>query len=158
LDLNDIKELLGILQQQEISEFELEHEGVKLRIRKASPAEGRGLALQAVGSPAGVAKAVSSPGTSGEAGGERAGSSADDGLVVIKSPMVGTFYRSPNPESPAFVSIGDRIRVGQVLCIIEAMKLMNEIEAEQAGEIVGVQVENGQAVQYGDPLFTIRPA
>jgi len=158
LDLNDIKELLRILQQQEISEFELEHEGVKLRIRKASPAEGRGFALQVAGSPAGVATAVSSPVTSGEAGSERAGPSADDGLVVIKSPMVGTFYRSPNPESPAFVSIGDRIRVGQVLCIIEAMKLMNEIEAEQAGEIVGVQVENGQAVQYGDPLFTIRPA
>jgi acetyl-CoA carboxylase biotin carboxyl carrier protein len=76
----------------------------------------------------------------------------------VKSPIVGTFYRAPDPNSPAFVSVGDRVKVGQVLCIIEAMKLMNEIEAEMAGEVTRVHPENGQAVQYGDPLFTIRPA
>ncbi|HEX9187093.1 MAG TPA: acetyl-CoA carboxylase biotin carboxyl carrier protein, partial [Vicinamibacteria bacterium] len=78
--------------------------------------------------------------------------------TVVKSPIVGTFYRSPDPNSPAFVSVGDRVKVGQVLCIIEAMKLMNEIEAEVAGEIVKVHPENGQPVQYGDPLFTVRPS
>jgi acetyl-CoA carboxylase biotin carboxyl carrier protein len=78
--------------------------------------------------------------------------------VVVPSPIVGTFYRAPDPNSPAFVNVGDRIKVGQVLCIIEAMKLMNEIEAETAGEIVKIHVENGQAVQYGDALFTVRPA
>jgi acetyl-CoA carboxylase biotin carboxyl carrier protein len=77
---------------------------------------------------------------------------------VVKSPIVGTFYRSPDPNASPFVSVGDRVKVGQVLCIIEAMKLMNEIEAEMGGEIVKVHLENGQPVQYGDPLFTIRPA
>ena len=76
----------------------------------------------------------------------------------MKSPIVGTFYRSPDPNSAALVNVGDRVRVGQVLCIIEAMKLMNEIESELAGEVVKIHPENGQPVQYGDPLFTIRPA
>jgi acetyl-CoA carboxylase biotin carboxyl carrier protein len=76
----------------------------------------------------------------------------------VRSPIVGTFYRSPDPNSPAFVSVGDNVKVGQVLCIIEAMKLMNEIESEMAGEVTRIHPENGQPVQYGDPLFTIRPA
>jgi acetyl-CoA carboxylase biotin carboxyl carrier protein len=78
--------------------------------------------------------------------------------TLVRSPIVGTFYRSPDPNSPSFVSVGDNVKVGQVLCIIEAMKLMNEIESELAGEVVKVFPENGQPVQYGDPLFTIRPA
>ena len=82
---------------------------------------------------------------------------AENGTLV-KSPIVGTFYRAADPNSPPFVSVGDRVKVGQVLCIIEAMKLMNEIEAEMAGEVVKVHPENGQPVQYGDPLFTVRPA
>ena len=76
----------------------------------------------------------------------------------LPSPIVGTFYRASDPNSPPFVNIGDRVQVGQVLCIIEAMKLMNEIEAEMAGEIVKIHPENGQPVQYGDSLFTIRPS
>jgi acetyl-CoA carboxylase biotin carboxyl carrier protein len=86
-----------------------------------------------------------------------AAAEADTGLTVVKSPIVGTFYRTPDPNSPPFVSVGDRIRVGQVLCIIEAMKLMNEIEAEVAGEVVRIHHESGQPVQYGEPLFSIRP-
>ena len=82
---------------------------------------------------------------------------AEPGLTVVKSPIVGTFYRTPDPNAPPFVSVGDRIRVGQVLCIIEAMKLMNEIEAEVAGEVVRIHHESGQPVQYGEPLFTVRP-
>jgi acetyl-CoA carboxylase biotin carboxyl carrier protein len=82
---------------------------------------------------------------------------ADEGLVVVKSPIVGTFYRSPDPNSPPFVEVGQRIKPGQVLCIVEAMKLMNEIEAESSGVIVKAHLENGQPVQYGDPLFTVRP-
>jgi acetyl-CoA carboxylase biotin carboxyl carrier protein len=77
--------------------------------------------------------------------------------VTVKSPIVGTFYRSPDPGSPPFVNVSDHVRVGQVLCIIEAMKLMNEIEAEVAGEVVKVHHESGQPVQYGEPLFVIRP-
>ena len=75
----------------------------------------------------------------------------------MKSPIVGTFYRSPDPNAPAFVSVGDRVKPGQVLCIVEAMKLMNEIEAEVAGEIVEIHKETGQPIQFGDPLFTLRP-
>jgi acetyl-CoA carboxylase biotin carboxyl carrier protein len=82
----------------------------------------------------------------------------DPGLAVVKSPIVGTFYRSPDPNSPVFVNVGDTVKVGQVLCIIEAMKLMNEIEAELAGEIVRIHPENGQPIQYGEPLFSIRPS
>jgi acetyl-CoA carboxylase biotin carboxyl carrier protein len=81
----------------------------------------------------------------------------DTGLVLVKSPIVGTFYRSPDPASPPFVDVGDIIRVGQVLCIIEAMKLMNEIEAEVAGEVVKIHHDSGQPVQYGEPLFAVRP-
>jgi acetyl-CoA carboxylase biotin carboxyl carrier protein len=81
----------------------------------------------------------------------------ETGHTLVKSPIVGTFYRAPDPNSPPFVNVGDNVRVGQVLCIIEAMKLMNEIEAETAGEVVKVHHENGQPVQYGDPLFTIKP-
>jgi acetyl-CoA carboxylase biotin carboxyl carrier protein len=80
----------------------------------------------------------------------------EPGLTVVKSPIVGTFYRASDPNSPPFVQLGDRVRVGQVLCIIEAMKLMNEIEAETAGEIVRIHHENGQPVQYGEPLFSLR--
>jgi acetyl-CoA carboxylase biotin carboxyl carrier protein len=83
---------------------------------------------------------------------------SEAGLTIVKSPIVGTFYRAPDPNSPPFVSVGDSVKVGQVLCIIEAMKLMNEIEAEVAGEIVKVHHENGQPVQYGEPLFTVRAA
>jgi acetyl-CoA carboxylase biotin carboxyl carrier protein len=85
------------------------------------------------------------------------GDEALNGLTVVKSPIVGTFYRAPDPSSPPFVNVGDQVKVGQVLCIIEAMKLMNEIEAEVAGEVVKVHHENGQPVQYGEPLFSIRP-
>ena len=83
---------------------------------------------------------------------------APSGAAEVASPIVGTFYRAPDPNSPPFVNVGDHVQVGQVLCIIEAMKLMNEIEAEVAGEIVKIHPENGQPVQYGDALFSIRPA
>jgi acetyl-CoA carboxylase biotin carboxyl carrier protein len=82
---------------------------------------------------------------------------AEAGTLLVKSPIVGTFYRSPDPNSAAFVDVGDRVKPGQVMCIIEAMKLMNEIEAEVSGQVVKVHPQNGQPVQYGDPLFTIRP-
>ena len=94
----------------------------------------------------------------GEEGGEEAApaAEAEPGVTLVKSPIVGTFYRTPDPSAPPFVDVGDHIRVGQVLCIIEAMKLMNEIEAEVAGEVVKVHRESGQPVQYGDALFSIR--
>ena len=159
MDLKELKEILQILEEKEIAEFELEEEGMKLRIRKAAAASSNhsGPApMVAVASPAphpsGPAVAPAAPAPAPVP----AAPEASD-LVVVRSPMVGTFFRAPDPNSAPFVNTGDRVKVGQVLCIIEAMKLMNEIEAEVAGEIAKVHHENGQPVQYGEALFSIRP-
>jgi acetyl-CoA carboxylase biotin carboxyl carrier protein len=166
LDLDELKELLHILEEREIIEFELEEEGKKLRIRKAEanhaapaaviaaapappspPAAPHPAVVPAAAAAAGPAPAAAAP----------AEEPAEAGTLLVKSPIVGTFYRSPDPNSAAFVDVGDRVKPGQVMCIIEAMKLMNEIEAEVSGQVVKVHPQNGQPVQYGDPLFTIRP-
>jgi acetyl-CoA carboxylase biotin carboxyl carrier protein len=154
LDISDLKEILRILEAQDITEFELEQDGVKLRVCRNSV----GHAPPAGTAPVHLAPAVAvSPSTvpADQAVPPPAEPAANGTLV--KSPIVGTFYRAADPNSPPFVSVGDRVKVGQVLCIIEAMKLMNEIEAEVAGEVARVHPENGQPVQYGDPLFTVRP-
>ena len=167
MDVNEIKEILRILEEQEITEFELEQDGVKLRVARAARNSAPGAAVVPVSPvpvlPAGSAAvpppAPAAGGNSGPAPSVPAPETATNGKeAVVKSPIVGTFYRSPDPNSPPFASVGDRVRVGQVLCIIEAMKLMNEIEAEVAGEVVKVHMESGQPVQYGDPLFTILPS
>jgi acetyl-CoA carboxylase biotin carboxyl carrier protein len=159
LNLKELKEILQLLDEKEIAEFELEEEGIKLRIRKAPAAEERppavgSLPVQTVPQPVAPAPAATSgPAVLPPAVAEE----AESGLFVIKSPIVGTFYRAPDPTAPPFVNVGDKIRVGQVLCIIEAMKLMNEIEAEVAGEVVRIHHDSGQPVQYGEPLFVVRP-
>jgi acetyl-CoA carboxylase biotin carboxyl carrier protein len=161
LDLGELKELLQILEEKEIVEFELEEEGRKLRIRKAASNHSSPAAVIAAPiMPAAIAAAqlaavpaVPAPAPPAPA---EAPAEPDDALVV-KSPIVGTFYRAPDPNSAPFVDVGDRVKPGQVLCIIEAMKLMNEIEAEASGQVVKVHPQNGQPVQYGDALFTIRP-
>lgn len=168
MDLKELKEILQILDEKEITEFELEQDGVKLRIRKASSTNHAGgsggsaaiaplhpMVLSGVPGPVAAAAAPESPPIATSAPAPIPVPEVEDGTVV-KSPIVGTFYRSPDPNSPAFVSVGDKVRVGQVICIIEAMKLMNEIEAEVAGEVLKIHRDNGQPVQYGDPLFTIR--
>jgi acetyl-CoA carboxylase biotin carboxyl carrier protein len=162
LDLKELKEILQILEEKEITEFELEEEGMKLRIRKAaaSPNHSNAAAVPPFHLAAVPPQAAPPPATAAAppaAPPEAAPAEPLAGAVVVKSPIVGTFYRAPDPNSPPFVNVGDRVRVGQVLCIIEAMKLMNEIEAEVAGDVVKVHHESGQPVQYGDPLFTIRP-
>jgi acetyl-CoA carboxylase biotin carboxyl carrier protein len=161
VDIADLKEILGILEEQDITEFELEQDGVKLRVCRSGAGRGTvsgssanvgGMVLEAHGGEGGtVVRAAPAPAPASvpESG---------PGGLVVTSPIVGTFYRAPDPNSPPFVNVGDHIKVGQVLCIIEAMKLMNEIEAEAAGEILKIHVENGQAVQYGDALFTVKPA
>jgi len=161
VELEEIKELLRIVDERQFSEFELERDGLKLRVRRTAPAvEGTGaVAVPAALPPGGPAALPAAPASSPPAGTPQIASEAspaDDGLTTVTSPIVGTFYRSPDPNSPPFVNIGDRVSVGQVLCIVEAMKLMNEIEAELVGEVVKIHAENGQPVQYGDPLFSIR--
>jgi acetyl-CoA carboxylase biotin carboxyl carrier protein len=162
LNLDELRELLQLLDEREIAEFELEENNLKLRVRKAAhvpiPAPVVAPILPAlvppvvpVGPPLAPAPAAPPAPAATPAPAE------DAGLEVIKSPIVGTFYRAPDPNSAPFVNVGDRIKPGQVLCIVEAMKLMNEIESETTGEIVKIHKENGQPVQYGEPLFSIRP-
>jgi acetyl-CoA carboxylase biotin carboxyl carrier protein len=165
VDIADLKEILRILEAQDITEFELEQDGVKLRICRAPGSAGPAGVLGVAHLPAATPALpvfpsptlAASPASEAAAAPAVAPEPAESGTVV-KSPIVGTFYRSPDPNAAAFVNVGDKVKVGQILCIIEAMKLMNEIEAELAGEIVKIHPESGQPVQYGDPLFTIRLA
>jgi acetyl-CoA carboxylase biotin carboxyl carrier protein len=163
VNLKELKEILQLLDEKEITEFELEEEGMKLRVRKASPVAAPVPALAPVPQPVPAAAAAPAPAAPVAAAPTAPAPpppapEPDAGLVVVKSPIVGTFYRTPDPNSPPFVTVGDKVRPGQVMCIIEAMKLMNEIESELSGEIVTIHHESGQPVQFGDPLFSIRTA
>jgi acetyl-CoA carboxylase biotin carboxyl carrier protein len=161
MDLDDIRQILELVREHDLAEFELERDGLKIRVRKdltggrlplSAPAE---TALS--GSPLPLdSPAVGSNGGSASAPPIFDAESEAMELAVVKSPLVGTFYRAAEPNASPFVSIGESVKKGQVLCIIEAMKLMNEIESEYDGEVVSVYVENGQPVQYGERLFAIR--
>jgi acetyl-CoA carboxylase biotin carboxyl carrier protein len=158
MNLDDIKQILDLVREHDLAEFELERDGLKVRIRKAGVAfvpESAPHAPAPVATPAPVAAAAPPP--ANVAPGPGAEPEAVE-LGVIKSPIVGTFYRSPEPGAPSFVDVGDIVKKGQVLCIIEAMKLMNEIESDCDGEIVQIYVENGKPVQYGDRLFAVKVA
>ena len=157
MDLDEIRKILDLVREHELSEFEIEHDGLRLKIRK----DGHGghvvthaaPAAPAVAAPAAAAAPVAAPGSAGAL----VADPADEiELAVVKSPIVGTFYRSSEPGSAAFVEIGSSVKKGDVLCIIEAMKLMNEIDSEYDGEVVNIYVENGQPVQYGERLFAMR--
>ena len=143
LDLEQLRELIRLLDESNLTEIEVEHDDDRIRIRRDPVAAPVAASAQAPASQAAAAPAANT--TDGD---------ADDGSYVT-SPFVGTFYRSPTPDSDPFVDVGDEVAPGQVLCIVEAMKLMNEIEAEAAGKIVEVLVENGKPVEYGDRLFRI---
>ena len=159
MDLNQIKQILDLVREHEISEFEIEHDGLRLKVRKDTNGA-HVVTLPASPTPAGAVRAPASVTLqpSGEAAQAAADALADAEieLAVVKSPIVGTFYRSSEPGSASFVDIGSTVKKGDVLCIIEAMKLMNEIDSEYDGEVVNVYVENGQPVQYGERLFAIR--
>jgi len=163
MDLDDIRQILNLVREHELAEFELERDGLKVRIRKA----GHEVAFVAPTAPVAhagpaVNSAPAGPTTVASASGAGAGEGLADNvaidLAVIKSPIVGTFYRTPEPGAPNFVEVGDQVRKGQVLCIIEAMKLMNEIECDTDGELTAVYVENGRPVQFGDRLFAVKIA
>lgn len=157
MDLDQIKQILDLVRQHELSEFEIEHEGLRLKIRKDAngtpivSTHGQVLPPPVPAAPASgpITPPVGPASPAAEAGDEIE-------LAVVKSPIVGTFYRSPEPGTASFVDVGSTVKKGDVLCIIEAMKLMNEIDSEYDGEIVNVYIENGQAVQYGERLFAIR--
>ncbi|MCH7978488.1 MAG: acetyl-CoA carboxylase biotin carboxyl carrier protein [Acidobacteria bacterium] len=160
--MQPIKELVDLVTEKGISEFELERAGVRLKISRNTGAA-RALAEQTVvAQPAGARSPALPPPGSEQAGlspaeTETGAPGRPEALHVVRSPMVGTFYTSPGQDAAPFVGVGDEVKPGQVICIIEAMKLMNEIEAEITGSVVKCYVENGQPVEYGEPLFDLRP-
>ena len=160
MNLKEIKELVQFLKEEDITEFELERGDVRVRIKRGgvenapAPAD-RIIAVHPAPAPMHVAGPAAPP--SGVPPSPEPPKAPEEGLHMVHSPIVGTYYESPSPGSPPFVKPGDQVTAGQVLCIVEAMKLMNEIEADVTGEIVKCLVKNGQPIEYGQDLFAIRP-
>ena len=148
-DMDELRELADLVDERGFSDFEFENEKIRVRLSKANIAAPP---LQAAIPAPAATHAAPLP----EAQAQSEESEADDDLVKVTSPIVGTFYRSPSPDKPAYVKTGDKVSDDTVVCIVEAMKLMNEIQAEISGEIVKIYVENAQPVEYGQPLFGIR--
>ncbi|MEK6672380.1 MAG: acetyl-CoA carboxylase biotin carboxyl carrier protein [Nitrospirota bacterium] len=141
MDIDDLKEIISLLKDTDIAELQVEKDGTKIKLRRhalISP-------FEVQHKPAIIVEKTNHP------------DEESQGLVTVTAPIVGTFYRSPSPDTSPFVDTGAKVKKGQVLCIIEAMKLMNEIESEVDGIVVRSLVENGQPVEYGEPLFMIEP-
>jgi oxaloacetate decarboxylase alpha subunit len=143
--LSAIKKLISLVEESKISELEIGRFGTRVRIRKNGSSVG-GRAVIAADNPVPQKEA------------EGSARAREEGLVSVVAPMVGTLYRAPAPDAPPYVEVGDYVKKGQVLCIIEAMKLMNEIESEHEGRIVEILVKNEQPVGYGEELFLVKPA
>ena len=163
MNQKELKELIEFLIEKDIAEFELERGDVKVKIKRAgehtvvhSHAEPRFYAVPPAPSVP-IELAVTSPAVPPPSVTTASAPPPEEGLHTVKSPIVGTFYEAPSPGAPPFVKLGDAVEVGQVLCIVEAMKLLNEIESDVAGEIVKKLATNGQPIEYGQELFVIRP-
>lgn len=158
MTLDEIKELIQLVMQTGVAELEVQRGDNRVRIRRSATSTDVTLpAAPATTSVAGVPSAPAVPSTAAAPATTEPTPPADANLSVIKAPIVGTYYDAPAPGAATFVKVGDTVQPGQVLCIIESMKLMNEIEAEAAGVIVSKLVENGKPVEYGQSLFTVRP-
>lgn len=164
MDFKQIQELIKMINKSNIGEVTIEEKGFKLTIRQkeepaqnviAAPLQHAPVSMPAIAAPQ---IAVQPPVTSGGADKSKPADTANDNLITIKSPMIGTFYRSPAPGKPVFVEVGDDVTTGKVVCIIEAMKLFNEIESEVKGRIVKVLVEDASPVEYDQPLFLVEPS
>jgi len=168
VDFAEVERLLSFMEKHGLEEFEYERDGVRVRLKKPSlhsqgasrmlaAPDAHAAALHAPSHAATHAPHAAHDSSAASSTGSGGAAAAADNLHIIKSPIVGTYYSSPSPEAATFVTVGAKVSAGDVLCIIEAMKLMNEIESDVAGEIAKVFVENGQPVEYGEPLFGIRP-
>ncbi|QRG69791.1 acetyl-CoA carboxylase biotin carboxyl carrier protein [Brevibacillus choshinensis] len=166
LKIHEIREIIKLIDQSSINEFKLETEGAKVTLRKSAGTEtvvvSQPVVQAPVAAPVAVAPVAAAPAAAPVAAeapkaAPAAPASDDANLHKIVSPMVGTFYSAPEPGKPAYVQAGDKVNASKVVCIVEAMKLFNEIEAEVNGEIVKVLVEDGQLVEYGQPLFLVKP-
>jgi len=159
VNLTEVERLLAFMQAHGLEEFEYQHDDVHIRLKKAAVGSAAPAAVPVIVAPA--ANAAPAPASFAEepaavAHSHTVSAPATEDLHIVKSPIVGTFYSSPSPDADAFVTVGSHVKSGQVLCIIEAMKLMNEIEADASGEVARIFVENGHPVEYGEPLFGIR--
>ncbi|MGD0908655.1 MAG: acetyl-CoA carboxylase biotin carboxyl carrier protein [Candidatus Acidiferrales bacterium] len=165
VDLGQLERLLKFMSENGLEEFEYAHGDLRIRLKKAAapssvPSNFALPPAQAAAAPPALSLAASTPETAlsvAPAPGPPAAAPAEEQQHIIKSPIVGTFYAGPSPEAGPFVKVGDMVEVAQTVCIIEAMKLMNEIEADISGEVSRILVENGQPVEYGEPLFALRP-
>jgi acetyl-CoA carboxylase biotin carboxyl carrier protein len=163
MNLKELRELIEFLIEKDIAEFELERGDVRVRVKRGGEVQYVSAPVAAtphpVAEPAAAPQArAAAPGQSGTSAAASKAASEEEGLHLVRSPIVGTYYDAPAPGAPPFVNIGDSAKVGQIICIIEAMKLMNDIEADAGGEIVKKFVQNGQPVEYGQPLFGIKTA
>jgi len=154
--MDELRELIGLLRDNGLAELELENEGFRVRLRRDSTMGESSHASHPAPAPAPAPAAPASSGPAHPGTQATTAAAQDQDLHIISSPIVGTFYRSPSPAADAFVKIGSNVENETVVCIIEAMKLMNEIQAETTGEVVKIYVENGQPVEYGQPLFGIQ--
>ncbi|GHC02330.1 acetyl-CoA carboxylase biotin carboxyl carrier protein [Cerasicoccus arenae] len=153
MDIKEIKQIVDLMKRSDLTEFELEEKELKLRICRNGGANGGfTVAPVSVGAPLSPAPAVESL----AAPAAPVAAKDEPGVILIKSPMVGSFYRSPTPDSKAFIDVGSKVKPDSVVCIIEAMKVMNEINSEVSGTVVEILVENGQAVEYGQALFKVK--
>lgn len=153
MNLNEIKELIALIDASSLTKFEIEKDGLKILIKKEAI-----LSEVKYQEPIKAKPEIVIHETRKEEAAEAAPAKVDENLEKVSSPIVGTFYSAPGPDSPDYVKVGDRVKKGQVLCIVEAMKLMNEITSEFDGEIVSVLCQSGSLVEYGQPLFEIRRA
>ncbi len=151
MNIKEIKEMVDLMNANNLMELEFEKNGTKIRLRRDGLAKHDNIIFERphIIEREPIAKSRETPSAEPQATSKQ---------LIIKSPMIGTFYRAPSPDSPPFVDVGDTIEVGQIVCIVEAMKLMNEIKSDIKGRVVSVQVENGQPVEFGQPLFTLEPA
>ena len=155
VDLDQIRELIDLLVEKDVSEFAIERDGVRVEIRRATVEIHAAVApVQMVSAPAAAIPGGDAPGVGGEA--VVAAEAGYEDCFIVVSPMVGTFYRSAEPDADPFTEVGGEVSEGQTLCIVEAMKLMNEIVAEAGGEVVAIFVDNAEPVEFGQRLFAIR--
>ncbi|MGH9591076.1 MAG: acetyl-CoA carboxylase biotin carboxyl carrier protein [Terracidiphilus sp.] len=161
-DLDDLKQLIEFLKSYQVAEFDLDRGDLKIRLKfsqqESAPAGWNDLARLMAQAPPPAVQPQATVAARPAAAAPAPAAAAEQELHIVKSPIVGTFYGSPSPGASAFVSPGDRVEKGQVICIVEAMKLMNEIECDAAGEIVKCLVTNGQAIEFGQPLFSVKTA
>jgi acetyl-CoA carboxylase biotin carboxyl carrier protein len=146
--IKEIKDMINLMNENALTELEIEKEGVRIKLKKGASGYDRTLEF------------IQPPAAQQQQGGVSTGAEKAEkrNIVEVKAPMVGTFYRAASPEAPAYANIGDTIDVGQVVCIIEAMKLMNEIKSEVKGKVVDIQVDNAEPVEFGQVLFVVEPS